>query len=74
MFGDREHLCYDGVRKFKLLEAFIKETLRLFPTALYASKFATEDFDLCGSRVPKNTFVHVNIICVQVCEHAYTRK
>ncbi|GAU45028.1 hypothetical protein TSUD_94630 [Trifolium subterraneum] len=49
------------INKLPYLQAVVKETLRLHPTAPILVRQSRSEVDLCGFKVPKDTLVLVNV-------------
>ena len=55
--GDNSSTILEALSKLVVLEACLKETLRLKPSAPLRSRETTEDVTLCGQRIPKGTII-----------------
>ncbi len=56
-----ESLSSDDLDKLQYIDQVIKESLRLWPPAVSINRIITEDTELLGYQVPKNTEISVGI-------------
>ncbi|CAB3223907.1 unnamed protein product [Arctia plantaginis] len=57
---DRD-LTIEDLSKMKYLECCIKESLRLYPSVPFISRYITEDLTIAGYIIPKNTYYNIHI-------------
>ncbi|XP_063924877.1 cytochrome P450 4C1-like [Zophobas morio] len=63
---------YDDLQELRFTERCIKETLRLFPSVPFISRYASEDFTTkTGYDIPEGTVVHIHIFDVHRNETLY---
>ena len=58
--GARTEIAYQDISKLKYCTCIFKEALRLYPPAAGSSRLVTDDIDIIGYKVPKNTVVMVS--------------
>ncbi|XP_044737542.1 cytochrome P450 4C1-like [Chrysoperla carnea] len=59
--GSKRHATNDDLIEMKYLEMCIKESLRMYPSAPRISRVITEDTNIDGYFIPKNTSVCIHI-------------
>jgi cholesterol 24(S)-hydroxylase len=62
VLGERTEVTYQDVSELKYCTAIFKEALRLYPPAASVLRFAPEEVDVHGIKIPKNTPFEVNNI------------
>mmetsp|Transcript_4832 Transcript_4832/g.10172 ORF Transcript_4832/g.10172 Transcript_4832/m.10172 type:complete len:512 (-) Transcript_4832:95-1630(-) len=65
VLGERDVPTYDDISKFKYMNAFLKETLRLHPPATHLSRRTPADVTLRGHFVPKGTEMFISPYLIQ---------
>lgn len=70
--GEKKLPTYNDLQKLKYTERCIKETLRLFPSVPFISRYASEDFIThTGYFIPKGTVLHIHIFDLHRDPHIY---
>ena len=63
--GDLERSCsIEDISRLKFMEACLKETLRLYPSAYIIQRTLQDDADLGGYQVPEGTSVSILIYSI----------
>ena len=62
VLGERTEVTFQDVADLKYCTAIFKEALRLFPAAPSLNRWAPEEVDIHGVKIPKNTPLWVSII------------
>jgi len=57
LFADGSEVSFQALRSIPVLEAALKETLRLHPPLVILMRLVQEDFDLLGHSIPKGTMI-----------------
>jgi len=66
VYGSQDTISYSDLKEMKILDNFIKETLRLHPVVSGVPRVSGNiDISVCGLHVPANTTLHVGIESVQ---------
>lgn len=55
-------MCAASTKPTFCLQAALHESMRLYPVNPVVARIATEDTELAGRAVPKDTSVHINVI------------
>ncbi len=55
VLGSRTQINHDDISKLKYVSCVFKESLRLYPPATEVSRALTEEMEICGYRIPKNS-------------------
>ncbi|CAH0702578.1 unnamed protein product [Spodoptera exigua] len=59
--GSQRQLTVEDLRKMRYLECCIKESLRLYPSVPFLSRYIKQEVDIGGYTIPKKTFCNVNV-------------
>ena len=57
LYSDGSEVSFQALRSIPVLEAALKETLRLHPPLVILMRLVQEDFDLLGHIIPKGTMI-----------------
>jgi sterol 14-demethylase len=57
LYSDGSEVSFQALRSIPVLEAALKETLRLHPPLVILMRLVQEDFDLLGHIIPKGTLI-----------------
>jgi sterol 14alpha-demethylase len=57
LYSDGSEVSFQALRSIPVLEAALKETLRLHPPLVILMRLVQEDFDLLGHPIPKGTLI-----------------
>lgn len=72
VLGKEKTPTHSDLQQLKLTERCIKESLRLFPSVPFISRYASEDFRTkTGHTIPKGTVMHIHIFDVHRCPNHY---
>lgn len=64
--GEKElKFSKEFIQKFIYLDWVLKETLRLFPSAPIVGRETSEEVEICGYKVPKDTIISMMIFGMQ---------
>ncbi|KAJ8721675.1 hypothetical protein PYW07_002450 [Mythimna separata] len=62
IFGDSQRSpTIEDLSKMKYLECCIKESLRLYPSVPFLSRYLTKEVVIAGYTIPKNTYVDLHV-------------
>ena len=63
VLGDKNEITYEDLSRLNYVSCVIKETLRLWPPANgTVRRVDTDDFNIDGLNIPKDTIIHVILI------------
>jgi cytochrome P450 len=59
ILGERNDITYEDITSLKYCASVFKEALRLYPPAAALWRLITEEMEIDGYKIPKNTIVQV---------------
>ncbi|XP_075974074.1 cytochrome P450 4C1-like [Anticarsia gemmatalis] len=65
IFGDTfRTTTLEDLTQMKYLECCIKESLRIYPSVPFMARYITEECNIGGYTIPKNTFCNINVFAI----------
>ena len=69
--GERTYVNYQDYTELKYCAAIFKESMRLYPSAPLLDRVTTEDMNINGLLIPKNSIIWVNFYALVYCIYIF---
>ena len=60
VLGSRTEINNEDLANLEYVECVFKESMRKYPPVCEVDRATTEDMNICGYKIPKNTWISVN--------------